>query len=118
MWEDKRHRNSDIYEYDLSTSREFWITTNESYQADPAIYGDIVVFRDERNGNCDIYGYDLSTPTMTPSSTPATTSPPGGSCSGTAYIILLVIAGSIVHFRGFDKYKNLYLDLSYRNGHR
>jgi len=37
------------------------ITTDESYQSYPAIYGDIIVWHDFRNYNYDIYMYDLST---------------------------------------------------------
>jgi TolB protein len=55
------YRNYDIYGYDLSTKEEFEITTHESNQEVPAIYGDIVVWQDNRNGNWDIYGYNLST---------------------------------------------------------
>jgi PGF-pre-PGF domain-containing protein len=50
--------------YDISTSTEIQITTNESGKADPAIYGDRIVWVDTRNGgieNTDIYMYDLST---------------------------------------------------------
>ncbi|WP_440946116.1 PGF-pre-PGF domain-containing protein [Methanosarcina sp. T3] len=57
--------NLDIYMYDLSTSREIQITTNESNQSMPAIYGDRIVWQDDRNGNLDIYMYDLSTSTET-----------------------------------------------------
>lgn len=59
--------NWDIYMCDLSTSTEYQITTNESIQQDPDIYGDrIVWWQDNRNTNdeyyrCDIYMYDLST---------------------------------------------------------
>jgi beta propeller repeat protein len=47
--------------YDLSTKKETQITTNESDQMGPAIYGDRIVWIDSRNGNWDIYMYDLST---------------------------------------------------------
>lgn len=40
---------------------EYQITTNESYQGNPAIYNDWIVWQDKRNGNQDIYMYDLST---------------------------------------------------------
>ena len=53
--------NWDIYMYDLSTSTEYQITTNELMQKDPDIYGDRVVWTDERNGNSDIYMQNLST---------------------------------------------------------
>ncbi len=42
-------------------SYEFQITSNESGQGAPEIYGNIVVWTDDRNGNLDIYGYNLST---------------------------------------------------------
>lgn len=62
-WDSEGNRagNWDIYLYDLSTSRESQITTNESTQEYPAIYGDRIVWQDSRNGNLDIYLYDLST---------------------------------------------------------
>lgn len=47
--------------YDLSTYTETQITTNKSYQGEPAIYGNRIVWADDRNGNWDIYMYDLST---------------------------------------------------------
>jgi beta propeller repeat protein/parallel beta-helix repeat protein len=37
---------------------EYQITTNESYQGNPAIYNDWIVWQDNRNGNRDIYMYD------------------------------------------------------------
>jgi beta propeller repeat protein/parallel beta-helix repeat protein len=65
---DIRSGNADIYMYDLSTSKEIQITTNESWQGYPAIYGDNIVWQDYRNGNSlwsktDIYMYNLSTST-------------------------------------------------------
>ena len=53
--------NWDIYMYDLSTHKETQITTDESMQMRPAIYGDNMVWLDNRNGNWDIYGYNLTT---------------------------------------------------------
>jgi beta propeller repeat protein len=59
--------NWDIYMYDLSTSKEYQITTNNSTQADPDIYKDKIVWRDERNMednpylHVQIYMYNLST---------------------------------------------------------
>ena len=52
----------DIYMYNLSTSREIQITTNESDKVSPAIYGDRIVWIDTRNGypNDDIYMATLS----------------------------------------------------------
>ncbi|MDD3317020.1 MAG: hypothetical protein PHH67_01025 [Methanosarcina sp.] len=49
--------------YDLSTSKEIQITTNESWQVWPDIYEDRIVWEDERNGisSPDIYMYNLST---------------------------------------------------------
>ena len=40
---------------------EYMVTTNESRQEEPAIYGDRVVWRDFRNRDPNIYMYDLST---------------------------------------------------------
>src|SRR5690606_3835068 len=57
---------SNIYMYDLSTSRETRITTS-GLASNPAIYGDRIVWLDQRNldiltgGRGDIYMYDLST---------------------------------------------------------
>ena len=71
VWQDSRNGGSgyswdptgnwDIYMYDLSTSTETQITTNNSTQKLPAIYEDRIVWEDNRNGNWDIYMYDLST---------------------------------------------------------
>lgn len=46
--------------YDLSTSREIQITSNESYQGDPEIYDNRIVWTDGRNGNQDIYMFTLA----------------------------------------------------------
>ncbi|AKB80696.1 cell surface protein [Methanosarcina barkeri 3] len=57
---------SDIYMYDLSTSKETRITTS-GLASTPAIYGDRIVWQDKRNldvltgGIGDIYMYNLST---------------------------------------------------------
>jgi beta propeller repeat protein len=53
--------NWDIYMYNLSTSTETQITTNESLQMYPAIFGDNIVWIDSRNGNGEIYVYNLTT---------------------------------------------------------
>jgi TolB protein len=45
---------------------EFLICTNSSFQGNPVIDGDIVVWLDERNGHGHLYGYDLSTSTEFP----------------------------------------------------
>ncbi len=64
--------NWDIYMYDLSTSKEYQITTNNSKQVDPDIYKDKIVWRDERNmgenyyEKVQVYMYDLSTSTESP----------------------------------------------------
>ncbi|AKB74938.1 cell surface protein [Methanosarcina lacustris Z-7289] len=84
VWQDDRNGgngyswkptgNWDIYMYDASTSTETRITTSESCQINPVIYGDKIVWQDNRNGegwdeygrpdgNWDIYMYDLSTKT-------------------------------------------------------
>lgn len=70
IWQDYRNDNgtgvtTDIYMYNLSTSKEIQITTSGSAEA-PVIYNDKIVWRDGRNGNFslekpDIYMYDLST---------------------------------------------------------
>ena len=61
-WENVRLTgNWDIYLYDLSTSTEYQITTNNAMQSFPAIYGDRIVWEDNRSENWNIYMYDLST---------------------------------------------------------
>ena len=64
VWTDGRDSwgtgNIDIYMYDLYTSTETQITTNESEQFSPAIYGDKIVWTDNRNGNQnDVSNYDI-----------------------------------------------------------
>ena len=51
--------------YNLSTSTETQIITNNSIQRVPDIYEDRIVWEDYRNGNWDIYMYNLSTSTET-----------------------------------------------------
>lgn len=46
---------------DSEDQKEFQITTDESDQWSPAVYGDIIVWTDLRQGNLDIYGYNLAT---------------------------------------------------------
>jgi len=64
--------NWDIYMYDLSTSKEYQITTNNSTQKYPDIYKDKIVWHDERNmgdnpyEHVQIYMYNLSTSVETP----------------------------------------------------
>jgi beta propeller repeat protein len=53
--------NWDIYMYNLSTHKETQITTDESMQAYPAVYGENIVWLDSRNGNWEVYGYNFST---------------------------------------------------------
>ncbi len=62
--------NWNIYMYDISTSKEYQITTNNLTQAGPDIYKDKIVWRDERNMeenpynpylHVQIYMYNLST---------------------------------------------------------
>jgi beta propeller repeat protein len=74
VWQDGRNGsgeywnptgNWDIYMYDTFASTETRITTNESLQINPAIYGDKIVWQDDRNGNSDIYMYNLSSSTET-----------------------------------------------------
>jgi beta propeller repeat protein len=74
VWQDGRNGsgeywdptgNLDIYMYDTLASTETRITTNESLQINPAVYGDKIVWQDDRNGNWDIYMYNLSSSTET-----------------------------------------------------
>jgi len=61
VWEE----NDDIYSYNLSDGNEFGVCTEGHYQREPAISGQVVVWRDYRNygGNgTDIYGSDISNP--------------------------------------------------------
>jgi beta propeller repeat protein len=47
--------------YDLSTKKEKRITTDDSTQWNPEIYGSTIVWQDSRNGDQDIFMYDLFT---------------------------------------------------------
>lgn len=49
--------NTDVFMYDLDTSKETRITSNSAIQSNPRIYGDRIVWYDSRNGasNMDIY---------------------------------------------------------------
>jgi FOG: PKD repeat len=64
--------NWDIYMYDVSTSKEYQITTNNSTQMIPDIYKDKIVWHDERNmgenpyEHVQIYMYNLSTSVESP----------------------------------------------------
>ena len=62
VWADGHnvYEKSDIYMYDLSTSKETQITTDESNQESPAIYGNRIVWEDDRNGVSDIYMCTIS----------------------------------------------------------
>ncbi len=61
VYQDSLNGTSDIYMYDLFTSKETRITTNGSVWGRPSIYGDRIVWQDTRSGNSDIYMYNLST---------------------------------------------------------
>ncbi|MGB9929498.1 MAG: PKD domain-containing protein, partial [Methanosarcina sp.] len=64
--------NWDIYMYDIATSKEYQITTNNSLQAEPDIYKDRIVWRDHRNmgenpyEHIQVYMYNISTSTESP----------------------------------------------------
>jgi beta propeller repeat protein len=49
-----------IHMYNASSGENRSIVDNLSWQGDPAIYGELVVWHDLRNGNFDIYAYNLS----------------------------------------------------------
>ena len=48
----------------LRGSGVFQLTVDPGNQANPAIYGDTVVWEDDRNGNWDIYAYTISSQTV------------------------------------------------------
>lgn len=52
--------NADIYMFSISAGEEMQISTDESLQIGPRIYGDRVVWTDTRNGSADIYMYNIS----------------------------------------------------------
>jgi beta propeller repeat protein len=68
----ERVGNWDIYMYNISTLKEYRITTNNSTQVDPDIYKDRIVWHDYRNmgdnpyEHVQIYMYNLSTSVETP----------------------------------------------------
>ena len=49
-----------IHMYNMSSGESRMMVDNLSWQGDPAIYGELVVWHDLRNGNFDIYAYNLS----------------------------------------------------------
>lgn len=72
VWQDDRYGNWDIFMFDLTTGIETRITDEPSYQVEPKIYGDIIVWKDLRNNegalkdfpvdyNSDIYLYNITT---------------------------------------------------------
>ena len=64
VWTDYRNVHSDIYMYDISTSKETQITTTGlSYPTmeRPCIYDNKIVWIDDRSGIREVYMYDLST---------------------------------------------------------
>lgn len=61
VWQDYRNGNWDIYMYNLSLGEEVQITTNESRQREPDIYGDKIVWVDERDV-IDIYMSNTTLP--------------------------------------------------------
>jgi len=66
VWTRQVGTSYDIYGYDLLTSTQFPICTNASKQDQPAISGDLVVWRDYRNSsNPDVYGARIGLPGYT-----------------------------------------------------
>src|SRR5674476_1461019 len=63
VYQDSRNGTSDIYMYDLFTSKKTQITTSGSNELayNPTIFDDRIVWQNYRNGKWDIYIYDLST---------------------------------------------------------
>jgi len=61
VWSDRRNGNYDIYIYDLLTKTESVLYQGGGDQADPAIYGDIVVWREGKYPHwSSIRGYDMT----------------------------------------------------------
>jgi len=61
VWSDNRNEALDIFGYQISTGKEFAISTAAGDQVFPQISGDYVVWEDHRDGNADIYGFQIST---------------------------------------------------------
>ncbi len=72
VWKDERigtdQSETDIYAYNFVTGEESVVCTAPGEQANPCIYGDVVVYSDDRTDpegtdgySCDIYGFDIST---------------------------------------------------------
>jgi len=60
VWEDAAR--SDIYLYSISAGSGYYITKDAALQRNPAISGNVVVWKDYRNGNRpDIWAYQINT---------------------------------------------------------
>ncbi|MGM0404511.1 MAG: hypothetical protein ACQEQM_00010 [Thermoplasmatota archaeon] len=59
-WASPGNRNSNIYLNNLETQQTYQITTNNSTQINPDIWGNYVVWEDYRNDGADIYYTDIS----------------------------------------------------------
>ena len=62
-WHTRRNGNWDIYVYNFATRQETRLTSDPADQADPAIFGERIVWADRRHGGTwwDVYLYDFST---------------------------------------------------------